>query len=102
MPRIKPVILETRTFPTKKSATQFFKEMLNRYCPKQRVSPEDAAHLAALLKLHSEYKDKLGAGIDHFEIMRAEFGTQCFRIVRSDGTGTDFSYRHCIRCSSSD
>lgn len=28
--------------------------------------------------------------------MLTEHGTQCFRIVRIDGTGTDFSYPHCI------
>ena len=61
--------------------------MLNRYRPRQRVSDHDAADLAALLKRHSEYVEKVGVGIDHFEVMRAEFGTQCFRIVRIDGTG---------------
>ena len=75
--------------------------MLNRYRPKQRVSEEDAADLAALLKRHSEYQEKLGTGIDHFEVMSAVFGTQCFRIVRTDGTGVDFSYQRCITGSRS-
>lgn len=30
------------------------------------------------------------------EVMSAEFGTRCFRLVRVDGTGEDFSYPHCI------
>ena len=96
MPRMQPVILETRAFYNKVEATNFFKEMLNLYRPKQRVSEEDATHLAALLKRHSEYEEKVGMGIDHFEVMRAEYGTRCFRIVRKDGTGANFSYRHCI------
>jgi len=96
MPRGKPVDLETRSFSNQKEATIFFKAMLARYRPKQRVSDEDAADLAALLKRHADYRDKLGVGIDHFEVMRAEFGTQCFRLVRTDGTGEDFSYPHCI------
>ena len=25
-----------------------------------------------------------------------EHGTQCFRIIRNDGSGTDFSYPHCV------
>jgi hypothetical protein len=70
--------------------------MLNRYRPTQLVCEEDAADLAALLKRHSEYEEKVGVGIDHFEVMRAEYGTQCFRLVRTDGTGEDFSYLHCI------
>ena len=96
MPRAKPVVLNTRYFDSKKDATTFFKDMLNRYRPKQRVSEEDASHLAALLKRHSEYQGKVFIGIDHFEVMGADFGTQCFRIVRTDGTDDDFSYRHCI------
>ena len=96
MPRAKPVVLDTRSFDSKKDATTFFKDMLNRYSPKQRVSEEDASHLSALLKRHSEYQEKVGIGISHFEVMSADFRTQCFRIVRTDGTGTDFSYHHCI------
>lgn len=70
--------------------------MLNRYRPSDTVSPADATDLAELLKRHSEYEAKLGGGIDHFEVMKAEYGTQCFRIVRLDGTSDDFSYPHCI------
>ena len=96
MPRGKPVVLETRSFDNQKEATAFFKAMLNRYRPKQRVSGDDEADLAALLKRHTEYEEKVGLGIAHFEVMSAEFGTQCFRLVRVDGTGEDFSYPHCI------
>jgi hypothetical protein len=96
MPRGKPVVLERLSFPNQKEATALFRGMLNRYRPKQRVSDDDAADLAALLKRHSDYVEKIGVGIDHFEVMSAEFGTQCFRLVRIDGTGEDFSYPHCI------
>jgi hypothetical protein len=70
--------------------------MLHRYRPKQRVSEEDRADLAALLKHHAEYEDKVGIGIAHFEVMRAEFGTQRFRLVHEDATDEAFSYPHCI------
>jgi hypothetical protein len=96
MPRKKPVILTTRSFASQKEATAFFRAMLNRYSPKQRVSDADAADLAALLKRHPGYKEKVGVGIDHFEVMSAEFNTQCFRLVRTNGTGEDFSYPHSI------
>jgi hypothetical protein len=99
MPRGRPVVLETRSFSNQKEATAFFRAMLSRYRPKQRVSDEDAADLAALLTRHFEYAEKVGVGIDHFEVMSAEFGTQCFRLVRTDGTGEDFSYPHCIAAS---
>jgi len=60
------------------------------------VHDEDALHLAALLERHDEYKEKVGCGVAYFSIMMTEHGTPCFRINRTDGTGTDFSYRHCI------
>ncbi|MGI4748215.1 MAG: DCL family protein [Janthinobacterium lividum] len=96
MARGKPVVLKTRFFANQKDATAYFKDMLNRYRPKQRVSDEDARDLYALLARHAEYEEKVGVGIDHFEVMSAEFRTQCFRLVRVDGTGEDFSYPQCI------
>jgi hypothetical protein len=96
MLRGNPVVLDTRSFENQKEATTFFRAMLSRYRPKHRVSDSDSADLAALLKRHSEYEAKIGVGIDHFEVMNAEFGTKCFRLVRTDGTGEDFSYPHCI------
>jgi uncharacterized protein DUF3223 len=70
--------------------------MLGRYRPGDRVSDEDALHLAALLERHDEYKAKVGCGVDYFSVMMTEHGTPCFRINRVDETGTDFSYRHCV------
>src|SRR5262249_1806601 len=93
---VKPVELSTVTFPTQTAAIAFFKEMLNAYGPDERINNKDSAHLAALLKRHSEYPEKIGCGLSHFETMVHEEGTMCFRVVRIDGTGTDFSYRHCI------
>ena len=50
----------------------------------------------ALLERHTEYAAKVGCGVSHFEIFLTPHSTQCFRIVRVDGTGTDFFYPHCI------
>jgi hypothetical protein len=92
----KPVSLTTREFASQGTATAYFKEMLNRYSPGEQVSSEDALDISTLLERHSEYAQKVGCGIDHFEVMMTDQGTQCFRIVRRDGSGTDFSYRHCV------
>ncbi len=91
-----PFIIDTRSFPKKGDAHAFFKGMLNRYRPGDRVSAPDAADLAALLKHHTEYATKVGSGIDHFCVMSNLHGTQSFEIVRTDGTRDDFSYKHCI------
>lgn len=74
----------------------YFRAMLNRYKPGDRVNDADAADLAALLKHHTEYKDKVGSGIDHFRVMANLYNTQSFEIVRADGSRDDFSYKHCI------
>lgn len=94
--RAKPVELATRSFEKQGDATAFFKAMLNRYRPSERVSDEDSLDVSALLERHTEYGAKVGCGVSHFEVMMTEHGTPCFRIVRTDGSGTDFSYPHCI------
>ena len=97
MARGKPVELATQSFANQAEATAFFKTMLNTYEPKDRVSDDDALHLAALLERHTEYDQKVGCGVGHFTVMMTEHGTQCFRVIRKDGSGTDFSYLHCIK-----
>jgi hypothetical protein len=96
MTRGNTVELGTRSFGTQREAAVFFKDMLNRYKPGDRVSDEDFLDLASLLERHTEYAAKVGSGVSYFQVVMTEHGTQCFRIVRIDGTGTDFSYRHCI------
>ena len=83
--------IATRNFAKKRGAVAFFKEMLNRYHPKDRVNAADARDLASLLERHTEYSAKKGVGIDHFRVMRNRFGTRSFKIVRIDGTRDDFS-----------
>lgn len=93
----KPVSIATREFGSRQEATAFFKEMLGRYKPGDRVIADDILDLSALLERHHEYAQKVGVGIDHFEVIMTEHGSPCFRVVRTDGTGTDFSYLTCIR-----
>lgn len=97
----KTLMLDTRTFDSKGAAKLFFRRMLNRYRPGDQLSDEDALDLEALLRLHTEAEQKVGVGIGHFEVMTADYGTKCFRIVRIDGSSDDFSYIHCITPKSS-
>jgi hypothetical protein len=83
-------------FKEQGDATAHFRAMLGRYRPGDVVVDGDAIELAALLKRHPEYLDKLGCGIRHFEVIAAEYGTQCFQIVRLDDTFERFSYPTCI------
>jgi len=99
MARGNTVELATQLFATQTEAIEFFKAMLARYQPGKRVNEEDALHLFALLERHSEYRTKVGCGIDHFSVMMTVHGTRCFQLVRKDGDKTDFSYLKCIRSS---
>jgi hypothetical protein len=87
---------DTRSFQKKGDAMSYFRAMLNRYKPGDRVNDVDTADLNALLKHHTEYKEKVGIGIDHFRVMANLYNTQSFEIVRIDGSRDDFSYKHCI------
>jgi hypothetical protein len=96
MARCKLVELATRTFSKQDEATNFFKAMLGRYKPGQTVTDNDALDLIALIERHPEREQKVGKGIAKFQVMATEHGTNCFRVVRHDDTGTDFSYRSCV------
>ncbi|MEP2944660.1 MAG: DCL family protein [Lentilitoribacter sp.] len=96
MARGKPLTLSSVVFETKQEAKNFFKSMLQKYTLGARVSEEDSIHLNALLMLHSEREEKVGTGVDYFQVMKADYGTQCFCVVRTDGTAENFSYIHCI------
>jgi len=96
MGRSKPVNLGHRSFPSQKAATEYFSAMLHGYPPGERVSDSDAADLAELLKRHPNYASKVGVGIDHFEVQEADYESQCFRVVRTDGTWEKFSFHPCV------
>lgn len=96
MGRAKPVVLDTRTFATQEEARGFFSEMLQRYIPGEEVCGDDARLLSSLFERHPDYLEKRGAGVKRYEVMPAEYGTQCFCVVRLDGTREGFSYHACI------
>src|SRR5712664_1733532 len=83
-------------FPTKEAATAHFKAILHRYEPGQRLSDADTIELMRILKRHPDYAQKVGAGVAALGVRSAAYGSQCFEIIRTDDTRTDFSYRVCI------
>lgn len=98
MGKARRIVLETRTFDKHGDATEYFRKILNSYAVGDRVSDDHAADLRALLERHDEVNEKIGDGVDHFEVDRGpdEYGTQCFWIIRKDGSKVDFSYIHCL------
>lgn len=96
MARGKPVILGSISFDNQTLAHDFFQKMLQNYVPGEQVSPEDSIHLSELFKRHPSYPEKVGPGVSFFEVMPADFGSQCFCAVLIDGTKEGFSYKKCV------
>src|SRR5271170_6934999 len=97
MPK-KSLIVNGREFASRTDCILYFRTMLNRHTAGQPVNEDDAADLADLLLRHPEAVDKIGSGIDHFEVrVPPQFGGLCFWIVRTDGSETDFSFMTCVR-----
>lgn len=96
MARGKSVAVGQVTFPNQTLALTFFKEMLNRYIPGERVSETDAVHLSALFERHPDYAEKSKGGIARFEVTTGDYGTQCFCAVSTSGVKEGFSYKRCV------
>lgn len=96
MARGQPVAFGSLQFANKGDALAHLKTMLNTYKPGDRVSDVDAVVLRDALQRHPEAAIKLGPGIDHFMVRSADFSTQCFWVVRTDGTTERFSYKSCV------
>ena len=92
----KPIMIGDLEFAKKGDAVEYFKVMLNKYSPGDKVSEADGRLLAFLLGRHPETKAKIGSGIRHFNVRSADFGTQCFWITRSDGSTERFAFRSCL------
>jgi hypothetical protein len=101
MGKSKPVHLPNgRSWPKKGDAYKHFQEMLARYAVGDRVvSADDHADLVALLTVYDSEvlpgeQTKAGEGIHYFEkhLDQDHPGhSQCFFVVRTDGTRVDFS-----------
>ncbi|MHC5307541.1 DCL family protein [Bartonella sp. LJL80] len=90
--------LSSRPFDTVGEATVFFTRMLNAYNIGERVSEKDEIHLRGLIERHDEPDEKVGPGIDHFEVnIPPEHSGKCFWAVWFNGHKIDFSIRHCLK-----
>ncbi len=96
MARGKSIAVGQVTFPNQTLALAFFKEMLNRYIPGERVSGTDTVHLSALFERHPDYAEKSKGGIARFEVTTGDYGTQCFCAVSTSGVKEGFSYKRCV------
>jgi Protein of unknown function (DUF3223) len=83
-------------FPTKAQALGHFRKMLFRYEPDGAIGKDDTRELLWLLARHPDADQKRGAGVIGFGVEELSAGLRRFRIIRVDGSSTDFSFRKCI------
>jgi hypothetical protein len=84
-------------FPTQKAKTERAQQAVNSNVNGPLTEGRDLNAALALLGTHPEVDDKVGAGVESIEIRPAMYGTRGFYIQRIDGTGTDFSWKKCVK-----
>lgn len=85
-----------KIYTTKISLLNDIKKILNSYNLDDTINDTDKKIIVDLLKYHTEYKDKLGPGIDKIKIQETPYKNRGFTLFRKDGSFTDFSYIKCI------
>jgi hypothetical protein len=101
MGKSKPVGFTFHTFARKGDAGSFFKQILNRYSPGQRVDPTDELILRELFTWHPEIVEKSGGRIGHIEVRHGPYypadKTQCFWLVCDGRDPIDISYIEALK-----
>jgi len=96
MAKARPVKIGSVEFAKKGDALNHLKSILSKYSPEERVSFEDEGFLLEALKMHPEASEKIGIGVDHLFVRRADYSTKCFWVKRTDGSEERFSYKSCV------
>ena len=91
-----PVTIGSHYFEKKGDALEYFKEILNSYVINATVSEEHKEFLLLALKNHPDHSDKIGCGISHITVRKADFNTRCFWVNRTDSSCEKFSYKSCL------
>ena len=93
--------LVSKSFASKTSAIEFFKQMLGRYPDLGTLCDDDQLLLVELVTAyHPDAAEKIGVGVKRvYKDIAPEGLTSCFYLERIDNTTTDVSYRWCIRCA---
>ena len=97
MSRSKPLVVGEQRFKSQKAANSLIQELLNSQPLKEPIAEPHHSFLCALISRHPHAAEKVGAGIQHFTVDHAAYGTRCFYLTRVDGSRTDLSYFKCVR-----
>jgi hypothetical protein len=84
------------TFATKRAATVKVQHILHSSPHGLPLSGNDERLILALLGMHHEADEKIGAGIRCITVAAGYRGAPGFWVHRVDGTAVDFSYKRCL------
>ena len=95
------------TFDTKSKATAFMQAFIASRKDQMPIQEhdlflrknEDFEFLHALVRRHPHSDNKIGCGINTFEIVRTVYNNYCLYLTRKDGSRTDFSWRECLNAT---
>lgn len=92
-------VVNDQEWNTKSDASRFFGNWLRSVTPVYEVSGKtEFGLLFELIKKHPDSLEKIGCGIDRFQIRQNPVfkNSNTFYLIRKDGSETDFSFRVCI------
>ena len=75
---------------------EFVREILYKYNIGDIIDLEDFDFIYSLIQNHRWKEDKIGCGIEKFRVILTEYKNRAFKIIRMNGTETDFSFMKCI------
>jgi len=81
---------------TKTEKEKCMKTILNSYKAGEVLNPTHFEYVYGMLENHPKYLEKIGCGIKNIKVDKSSFNTNCFYIVRIDGTTEGFSVKECI------
>ena len=84
-------------FASKDAIQEHVRDILHGTPDKSPLHGEQRKFMEELLTWHHSYEQKVGCGVAEIFVQQNEgFPTRCFWIRRTDGTVTDFSFKHCL------
>jgi Protein of unknown function (DUF3223) len=87
-------------FPSKAAVKTECQRILAKYPGDPNATPagservadsDDVEFIRELINSHPDAADKIGVGIDHFEVRHYDYGTRGVCLVRTDGSDIDVS-----------
>lgn len=88
-------------FATKTQLEEFVRQIVARHADEQPLAGDDLVFVLTLLEQHPNAEVKVGCSVASVVVRRNPVynNNRGFYLVRTDGTGTDFSWRECLRAT---